>query len=115
MPIAIAGAEAFSTVSLASTTRALLRSTESTAATPGRQGRLGDLGGVHLTFADPEREHGAAAQHCSEQREEEGLDGRAHAIDRTQGFIEGSVRRTASFRDCSPPIHATTPTLHLPP
>ena len=58
----------------------------------GRKGRLGYLGGVHLAFADPEREHGAAAQHCSEQRKEKGLKGRAHAFDRTQGFTEGSVR-----------------------
>src|SRR6476469_2950569 len=59
--MAMAGADALSTASLPSTTRAELRSTERT----------------------------AAAQHCSEQREEEGLDCRAHAFDRTQGFTQG--------------------------
>ena len=54
-----------------------------------REGRLGRLGGPHLSFAHPERQYGATAQHCSEQREEEGLDCRAHAFDRTQGFIQG--------------------------
>ena len=59
----------------------------------GRQRRLGSLGRSHLTFADPEREHDAAAQHGAEHREDEGLQRRAHVEDRTQGFIEGSPSR----------------------
>ena len=59
------------------------------------QGRLGHVGWTQLPLAHPEGEDGAASEHCSEQREEEGLDGRAHTIDRTQGFIESSFARTA--------------------
>ena len=59
-----------------------------------RERRLGRLGRAHLPLAHPERQDGATAQHCSEQREEEGLDGRAHAIDRTQGFTARLACRT---------------------
>ena len=64
----------------------------------GRQGRLGHLRRAQLALADPEGEDGAAAQHGAEQREEQGLDRRAHAIDRTQGFT-----RVFAFADCAFP------------
>ncbi len=61
----------------------------------GRERRLGDRLLAQLTLAHPEGEDGAAAQHRSEQREEQGLESRAHFIDRTQSGPGVSCSRRA--------------------
>ena len=78
-PMAYAGALAFSTVSSAPTTTALLRSTDSTEATPS--GTAGSsTSGTHalLALADVPREDAATRHERSDERREEGLRGRVH-------------------------------------
>ena len=73
-PIAMAGAEAFSTVSLGVHDEGAAAQHREHGGHTRRQGRLGHLGGMHLSLADPEGEDGTTTEHCSEQREEKGLD-----------------------------------------
>ena len=113
MPIAMAGADAFRTVSLASTTRALLRSTESTAATPG--GRTGSGTSTGCIWRSLTRNASTVPPPSTAPSSAKR---RACSV----GLTLSIVRRDSSwvrfvdcsFRDCSPLVHETTPTLHLP-
>ena len=114
-PRAYAGAEALRTVSVSSTTTALLRSTR-------EDGR--DLRRVRraprcvrerglLAVADVPREHGSAGDDGSEEGGEERLRRRVHAYDRTADV----ARRSLPRRRGAPNVHAqftsVAPTGHL--
>ena len=80
-PIAYAGALAFSTVSSAPTTTALLRRTDSTEATPsGTAGSSTSREHPLLALADVPREDATTRHERSDERREEGLRGRVHTL-----------------------------------
>ena len=81
----------------------------------GRQLRLRDVLRAQLALADPEGEYGAATQHCSEQRKQKGLEWSGSRDRSYAGFHRPFGSSARSLRGCSPPVHATTPTLHLAP
>ena len=82
----MAGAEAFSTLSLGVHDQRAAAEHREHGGHARRKGRLGHLRGMHLSLADPEGEDGTATEHCSEQREEKGLESRAHTHRSYAGF-----------------------------